>query len=406
MHNRGAKIKREIQEEKGGNMKTKSQYLLAGLSIFFLVFAVSGENQKPRWKGTISEEKSVRIIKNPKTPLYGELKFELIEDLSIGKENDDRYMFSGIRDIKVDRDENIYVLEPRNKRVQKFDRNGQFLCQIGKQGPGPGEFQMPFSVILDDKNGIVGVQDLRTLKIFGKDGNYLNRDISLEIYSSQLVVDTNGNLWGVGRESEGSGDASGKIFRVLTKYDAQGKVEKKVTKVPYDIFEKRMGGEAAYSVTVTSQEEYDLHACPANDGNLIYGYSKQYELDVINSDGNPLLKIRKEEPFQNFTAEEKREAGSARLPEHKPFFYSIFSDGQGRIYARKNHPDPTEHVERRFDIFSKDGYYLYQATCPFHPYVIKNGFFYAQFVNDDTGEVFVKRLKIKNWDQIKTGAEI
>jgi hypothetical protein len=35
--------------------------------------------------------------------------------------------------------------------------------------------------------------------------------------------------------------------------------------------------------------------------------------------------------------------------------------------------------------------------------MIKNGFFYTQFVNDDTGEVFVKRLRIKNWDQIKVG---
>jgi hypothetical protein len=390
----------------GGNMKTKTQYLLIGLSIFFFVFAESGENQKSKWKGTINEEKGVRVIKNPKTSIYGELKFELIEDLSIGKENDDRYMFSGIRDIKVDGDENIYVLEPRSKRVQKFDRNGQFLCQVGKQGPGPGEFQMPFSMILDDKNGIVGVQDLRTLKIFGKDGNYLNKDISLEIYSSQLVVDTNGNLWGVGRESEGSGEASGNIFRVLMKYDAQGKVEKKVAKVPYDIFEKRMGGEVASTISVVSGEEYDLFMCPASEGNLIYGYSKGYELDIINSDGKPLLKIRKEEPYQNFTAEEKREAGSARLPEHKPLFYSIFSDSQGRIYARKNHPDQTENVERKLDIFSKDGYYLYQATCLFHPYMIKTGFFYTQFVNDDTGEVFVKRLKIKNWDQIKTGAEI
>jgi len=387
-------------------MKTKIQFLLTGLSIFLFVFAVSGENQKAKWKGTISEEKGVKVIKNPKTPLYGELKLDLTEDLSIGKETDDRYMFSGIRDIKVDRDENIYVLEPRNKRVQKFDQNGQFLCQIGKQGPGPGEFQMPFSVILDDKNGIVGVQDLRTLKIFGKDGNYLNKDISLEIYSSQLVADTNGNLWGVGRESEGSGEAGGNTFRVLMKYNPQGKVEKKVAKVLYDIFEKRMGGAVASVVTVTLGEEYDLHACPASDGNLIYGYSKEYELDVINPDGNPLLKIRKEEPYQNFTAEEKREAGKARLPEHKPFFYSIFSDSQGRIYTRKNHPDPAENVERIFDIFSKDGYYLYKATCLFHPYLIKNGFFYTQFVNDDTGEVFVKRFRIKNWDQIKAGAEI
>jgi hypothetical protein len=352
------KIKNGMQKERGGNLKTKIQYLLIGLSIFFFVFAESSENQKSKWKGTISEEKSVRVIKNPKAPLYGELKFDLIEDLSIGKENDDRYMFSGIRNIKVDGDENIYVFEPRYKRVQKFDRNGQFLCQIGRQGQGPGEFTMPSSMIIDDKNGIVGVQDLRTLKIFGKDGNYLNKDVPLEIYSSQLVVDTNGNLWGVGSSSEGSEDATGNLFKVLMKYDAQGKVEKRVAKFSYDIFQKKEGGKVASVISVVSGEEYDLFMCPASEGNLIYGYSKEYELDVVNPYGNPLFKIRKEEPYQNFTAEEKRQSGSARYPEHKPFFYSIFTDSQGRVYARKNNPDQIEHVERILSI---------QSHLPFSP---------------------------------------
>jgi hypothetical protein len=384
-------------------MKTKIQYLLIGLSVFFFVFAESSENQKSKWKGKIAEEKGIKVVKNPKEPLYGELKFDLIEDLSIGKENDDRYMFSGIRDIKVDGDENIYVFEFRYKRVQKFDRNGRFLCQIGKQGQGPGEFTMPSAMIIDDKNGIVGVQDFRALKIFRKDGSYLNKDIPLVTYNSQLAVDMNGNLWGIAGESESSEGSSGSRSKVLMKYDAQGKVAKKVAKFIYDVFELRKGGQLAEVITVVSREEYDLFMCPISEGNLIFGYSKEYELDIINSDGNPLLKIRKEEPYQNFTAEEKREAGKAKLPEHKPFFYAIFSDSQGRIYTWKNHPDATEHVERRFDIFNKDGYYLYKATCLFHPYMIKNGFFYTQFVNDDTGEVFVKRMRIKNWDQIKEG---
>jgi 6-bladed beta-propeller len=401
-NNRGSSIKRGMPKHGGGNMKTKIQYLLVGLSILFIFFAALGENQKSKWKGTIAQEKGVKVIKNPKAPLYGELKFDLLEDLSIGKENDDHYMFYGIRDIKVDGDDNIYVLEPRSKRIQKFDRNGRFLCQIGRQGQGPGEFTMPSSMIIDDKNGNVGIQDMRALKIFGKDGNYLNKDIPFEIFNSQLAVDTKGNLWGIGSSSEGSGEAIGNLFKVLMKYDAQGKVEKKVAKFSYDIFQKKEGGQVASVISVVSGEEYDLFMSPAGEGNVIYGYSKEYEMDVVNPDGNPLLKIQKEEPYQNFTAEEKRNR-TARYPEHRPFFYSIFTDSQGRVYARKNNPDQTEHLERRFDIFSKDGYYLYKATCLFHPYIIKNGFFYTQFVNEDTGEVFVKRMRIKNWDQIKAG---
>ncbi|MCX6576129.1 MAG: hypothetical protein NTV82_07025 [Candidatus Aminicenantes bacterium] len=128
-------------------------------------------------------------------------------------------------------------------------------------------------------------------------------------------------------------------------------------------------------------------------------------MNIVDSEGKLLFRIKKEEPYQNFSAEEKRKGGKGKFPEHKPFFYSIFTDSQGRIYAQRNNPDPTEYVGRTFDIFNKDGYYLYKTTCPLHPYVIKNGFFYTQVVNDDTGEVFVKRFKIKNWDEIRTGIQ-
>jgi hypothetical protein len=43
------------------------------------------------------------------------------------------------------------------------------------------------------------------------------------------------------------------------------------------------------------------------------------------------------------------------------------------------------------------------TVCPLTPYVIKDGFFYTRIVNEDTGEVFVKRFRIKNWDTIKEG---
>jgi hypothetical protein len=384
----------------GGTMKIKIRHLLIIILIFFFVFAESKENQKPKWKGKIAKEKGIKVVNNPKEPLYGELKYELEEDLSIGKENDDHYMFYRILDLKIDEDENIYVLEFGNKRIQKFDRFGKYLCTIGRQGQGPGEYQRPFLMILDDKNGIVGVQDQLTLKLFNKDGNYLNRDIVFAASNNQLVVDPNGNFWGVGFESENLNTGKSNFFRVLIKYNPQGKIEKKVARFSYEIFSETIGNIA---VSVVSGEEYTLFISPLGDQNLIYGYSKEYEIDLIDFDGSPLLRIRKEEPYQKFTPEEMRKAGKAILPEHKPCFHSIFTDSQGRIYSQRNNVGRDEKVERKFDIFSRDGYYIYKTSFSMIPFVIRNGFFYTQFINEDTGEVFVKRLRIKNWDQIKDG---
>jgi len=82
---------------------------------------------------------------------------------------------------------------------------------------------------------------------------------------------------------------------------------------------------------------------------------------------------------------------------------SLFTDSEDRIYVRKSSGHRLENIERTFDIFSKDGYYLYRTVCPLAPFAIKDGFFYTRVQNEDTGEVFVKRFRIKNLDKIKTG---
>ncbi len=37
-----------------------------------------------QWKGKIEDEEGIKIIRNPTDPLYGEIEFDLEEDLSIG----------------------------------------------------------------------------------------------------------------------------------------------------------------------------------------------------------------------------------------------------------------------------------------------------------------------------------
>jgi len=57
----------------------------------------------------------------------------------------------------------------------------------------------------------------------------------------------------------------------------------------------------------------------------------------------------------------------------------------------------------KVDIFSDDGYFLYEATLPPCTWVIKNGFLYTYALDEDEGMEYVKRYRIKNWEQIKEG---
>lgn len=65
-------------------------------------------------------------------------------DLSIGVSyGNENLMFGSISDIQLDSEENIYILDGKNSRIQKFDPKGQFLRSIPiKKGQGPQEVSM------------------------------------------------------------------------------------------------------------------------------------------------------------------------------------------------------------------------------------------------------------------------
>ena len=81
----------------GWNMKSRILFLSVILLSFSIV-QIHGLSQDVKWKGTIEDEDGIKVIRNPKEPLYGEITFELEEDLSIGNEEDESYMFYQARD--------------------------------------------------------------------------------------------------------------------------------------------------------------------------------------------------------------------------------------------------------------------------------------------------------------------
>ena len=101
----------------------------------------------------------------------------------------------------------------------------------------------------------------------------------------------------------------------------------------------------------------------------------------------------------------------SNLLEFKPFYNEIISDDLGRIYVRKVGSILVKENEVNYDLFSRDGYYLYRVRMPYLPefaplipyIIIKNGCIYRGEHDKETMLDFVKRYKIKNWEQIKEG---
>ena len=176
-------------------MKNKYPFIFTVCFLASLTFLVANQDENPQWKGTIEEEEGVKVIKNPAEPLYGELTLKLEEDLTIGSDKDENYLFYKTWHLAVDKEGNIYVLDGGNDRIQVFDKEGQYLRTIGRKGQGPGEFRSPQKVFVIDKSGEVYVPDFRSIKVFSSNGNYL-KTITLESFNRSYCISPDGIILG------------------------------------------------------------------------------------------------------------------------------------------------------------------------------------------------------------------
>lgn len=63
--------------------------------------------------------------------------------------------FFGVQELDVLDGDRIVVLDGDGKRVVAYDENGTFQAQYGREGSGPGEFQLPFEMAATPGGGVV-----------------------------------------------------------------------------------------------------------------------------------------------------------------------------------------------------------------------------------------------------------
>jgi hypothetical protein len=393
-------------------MKFRFKHVQAGILIFIFIMSLGCQKQKTGWQGTIEEENGIRVVKNPAKPMYGELVLELEEDLSIGSVEDENTLFYRLGEIVVDSQNNIYVMDSGNHRIQKFDKDGNYLQTIGRKGEGPGEFMRPFRIFLDEQGNIY-VSEIRKLNLFDSKGNYI-KSFVLPTFIMGFTAGPEGNIIGHGFISSEKAQNFGVMI-----LDSEGKIIKNIAEFPGMRTVSR--GNSAFSFTHSYRPQ--LSFSPVEKKGAVYGYGSEYKLIVTDYSGETSLIIEKNEPPQSITRREKdkiiddtleRTADDehgrwprdvveegADFPDHRPFFEGIATDDTGRIYVRKVKSVLDESEEDEMDIFSADGYYLYTTKLNLSRGFIKGGFLYDTSYSEETGEYKVLRYRIKNWDRIK-----
>jgi hypothetical protein len=128
------------------------------------------------------------------------------------------------------------------------------------------------------------------------------------------------------------------------------------------------------------------------------------------------MRIEKEEEPRQILAEEKERIynwyapyyekkwpsgvfrKALQFPDHRPFFRDLIADDQQRIYVARLERKDDMHC---FDVFDKEGNYIYRLQLPFLPEVIRDGNIYYIYRDRESDETSVKRARIKNWRDLE-----
>jgi DNA-binding beta-propeller fold protein YncE len=138
---------------------------------------------------------------------YEKKRVDVAAVASFGTAGSGNGQFNDPKNLAVDGQGQVYVIDTRNHRVQVFGADGQFLRTWGSEGNGPGQFQEPWGIAVDEA-GNVYVADTWNHRIekfdsqgqfvtmwgtFGDTGGALGT--SDTFYGPrQIVVDRDGNL--------------------------------------------------------------------------------------------------------------------------------------------------------------------------------------------------------------------
>ena len=366
-----------------------------------------------KWDGKIEYENGIKVIKNPENPVYGKIKFDLVEDLSIGNEENENYMFYSLTSLAVDDKGNVYVLDSGNCRVQKFDSKGNYIKTIGRKGQGPGEFERPERIFVDEKN--IYVLEFMKIHIFDLEGNFV-RTIKTGFFVDSFIM----------------GNKKILAFTTLARKDKQidaiillnlkGRIIKEIVSFPNPLRLIRKGGTIFMAYNPYQPR---LYFSLLREGKGVYGYSSKYKLFVINSEGKVEFIFEKTKTPSRITRKEKNKIindflesrnkwlkkrgfklskGDAKeafvFPKHRPFFNDIMGDNLNNIYIKKLTSVLKKEKAITFDLFNSKGFYLYEIKIPEEPEIIGNGYIYTYIV-DEAGYFKIKRYKIRNWDNIK-----
>jgi DNA-binding beta-propeller fold protein YncE len=107
----------------------------------------------------------------------GKLLMELGKK-GVAGDNNSTEALNGPSDVVIGRNGDIFVSdgESSNTRVVKYSKDGKFIKFWGTKGSGPGQLDVPHSIVMDSKGRLyVANRSNKRIEIFDQDGTYIGQ---------------------------------------------------------------------------------------------------------------------------------------------------------------------------------------------------------------------------------------
>jgi hypothetical protein len=342
------------------------------------------------------------FLLNPLKAETDSLKITLFDSLDIGNE---KYLFSSISSVCEDSNENFYVVDRLERKVLKFNSEGNLVLSFGQKGQGPGDFQSPGRIILNEQDLLAVSEEINDISFHKLNGEFIHRIHLSGRLSTGYVGENLYYAWTWKPEVQ---------QQVLV--DEKNKVIKTFYSVPKNSFSVSAPDETGRMVMFNySSDVFAPSLLFAHHSSLsAVAKSTLYEIILLDSKGNEInrlkrdiqpLKISKNE--KNYFKDEIKDR-SYRLgwppkvtkdlidliPRHKAFFNHICLSDQHLFVFRIPEDITKENVSLPVDVFSLKGSFLGTTELPFKAVYISKEYMY--FVKTDSqGNVSLTRKSYK-----------
>jgi hypothetical protein len=103
-------------------------------------------------------------------------------------------LFRQPTDVTWDSGGNIYISDGYiNSRIAKYDKNGDWVKSWGEKGTGPGQFRIPHAIVADREDNLyVADRTNRRIQVFDTEGKFL-RMFTIDVPSDPQTRAVNGN---------------------------------------------------------------------------------------------------------------------------------------------------------------------------------------------------------------------